>query len=491
MKTRQIIILAIISIFATSSAQVENENTLRWFRGGTVSTDFSFRTDLFCGIGSTGQFGWSASNSDASSLFWNPAALAFKTNRQVMVTLLPPLSLYIANWYDIPGEIQSTIDDAIADYRLEDTEVIYPTVTPVLYHRGGINTGVITIPIHKWVNQTVIGFGYSRALELQFNLIGNGLSSLLETRKEVGTQTMVVKFRNHIDMNVNMSSTINRFSFAAARKWAPQFSAGFTLDRYFGDAFFDGVFMIDGIMETAGSEFAFNDPYDPHINFEDGEQNNLNQSIYCSFRGKGWGLKIGGNYKLNPALSFGAMIEFAPTITFSGIMEVDQNIIPALNSDALFGDSEEEIMDPARLDLAKLTLTVPYENPTDDKLTLRFPSSMNFNMSYQWGFLRGGINWTKYFGEFSYDFLGTSRGAKFKWGLKKGFDLKYIQIGLGMLVLDEIRKGSDNDEDASHNILIPQFSMGTGFSLNRFTRTETLAFLAPTPVFKQVLFFSF
>jgi len=453
--------------------------------------DFSFRTDLFCGIGSKVHLGSGSMGSDASSIFWNPAALAFKNNRQVLLTFLPRLSLYVANWYDIPGEVQSTIDNAIADYRLDDTEVVYPTVTPVLYHRGSINTGIITTPIHKWGKNTVIGFGYSRALEMQFHLIGNGLSSLLETRKEVGTQTMVVKFRNQIDMNIEMRSTINRFSFAAAKKWLPQFAIGITIDRYFGEVYFNGKFMIDGIMETAGSEFAFNDPYDQHINFEEGEQNTLNQSIFTSFKGKGWGFKIGADYKLNKYISFGSMIEIVPSMSFKGQMDVNQNIIPALNGDALVGDSDEEIMDPAKLDLAKLTLTVPYDNPTDDMLKIRLPSSFNLGINYRWRFMTGSLNWTSYFSEFSYETLGTSRGAKLKWALKKGFDLKYIQVGLGIIALDEICKGTDNDGDAAINIIIPQLSLGTGFSINRFTRTETLAFLAPTPVFKQVLLFTF
>ena len=186
--------------------------------------------------------------------------------------------------------------------------------------------------------------------------------------------------------------------------------------------------MIDGIMETAGNEFAFNDPYDPHINFENGEQNDLNQSFHASFEGKGWGFKSGAVYQLSENLSFGTMLEIIPTMTFNGEMEINQNMIPALNNDVLLGESDEdeEIMDPAKLDLAKLTLTIPYENPTDDKCKVKLPSSFNLGMAYKTGFLKGNLNITTYFSQFSFSTLETTRGAKFKYAIRSGFDFKYL-----------------------------------------------------------------
>ncbi|MFZ5518535.1 MAG: hypothetical protein ACOY90_18035 [Candidatus Zhuqueibacterota bacterium] len=491
MKQHLSLFLVVALWHSLALAQIEKENSLRWFQGGTVTADFSFRTDMFSGIGSKAYMGCASMNSDASAIYWNPATLAFRTNRQVLVSFMPPLSLSIANWYDIAGQVRTSVDNAIADYRLSETGITYPTVTPVVRHRGGINTAVIVMPLSRWLARTVLGLGYSRALELQMNLVANGISSLLETRKNIGTQTMVVKFRNSIDANVESRAAINRFSVAAAHQWTPILATGITLDRYFGEVLFNGDFRIDGIMETAGSEFAFNDPYDPHINFEEGEQNNLNQSIYCSFKGNAWGVKLGADYHLRPNLSFAAMVEIAPTLTLSGVMDVDNNIIPALNSDVLLGNSEEEIMDPSKLDLAKLTLTVPYENPTDDRLILRFPSSANFGVTYRWACITGSLQVTGYFGELSYATLGTRRGADFKWSLRNGLDFKYVQIGLGVVAVDEIREGTDDDAGAVENILIPQCSLGTGFSLGRFARTETQAFIAPTPVFKQVLLFNF
>ncbi len=470
----------------------EKENTFRLFRGGSVDVSFSMQTDLFCGIGS--KFGNCVSlNKDVSSIYWNPAQLPFLPYRQVELDFIPPFSLNLGNYYDISTEVEAQIDAAIADFKTPETTVEYTKVTPVYKHSGGLNNFSISVPTSKmWIN-SAIAFSYNRAMDIQLNLLGNDLSTLLDIKKDVGDQKMIVKFRNDMDINFLFRTQISRMSFALAKRWTPTFSSGFTINRYFGNIFIDGKFKINGIMEIAGTEYAFNDPYDPHIDFNNGEQNDLNQSIFTQFDGKGWGFKIGNIYQPNRTLAFGAVLEITPPMNFTGDMEVIQNMMPALNSNALMGDTngEEEIVDPLKLDLAKLTLTEPFENPTDDKCAVRLPSSFTIGMAYQVGFLRGNLNLIGYFGQFSFSTLGVIRGAKLKYGIRSSFDFWLLQLGLGFTAIDEVKEGTDNDEEAAKNVLLPQLSLGFGYPITKKLKTEALLFLAPTPVFKWNFLFGF
>ncbi len=481
-------------IFVTSIyCQEEQENTLRWFRGGKVDIDFSLQTDLFCGIGGKFSNSCASLNKDVSSIYWNPAQLAFIPYRQVELDFIPSFNLNVGDFYDISAEVQASVDNAIADYKTSETTVEYTEVDPVYNHAGGLNNASISIPASKMWAHSAIAFSYSRAMDIQLNLLGNGLSSLLDIKKNVGDQTMIVKFRNDLDMNFKLRLQINRMSFALAKKWATTFSTGITINRYYGNISVYGKFNIDGIMEIAGNEYAFNDPYDPHIDFENGEQNDLNQSIYTKFDGKGMGFKVGNFFQPNKNFAIGAVLEIIPPMYFNGEMKVEQNMMPALNVNALTGeaDEDEEIIDPAKLDLAKLTLTTPYENPTDDQCEVNFPSSFTLGMAYKLGFLKGNINFTNYFGQFSFSTLGVTRGAKFNYGIRSAFDFKLFQISLGVTAIDEIRKGTDNDEEAAKNILLPQFSLGFGYRINKHLRSEALLFLAPTPVCKWTFLFGF
>jgi len=60
-------------------------------------------------------------------------------------------------------------------------------------------------------------------MDIQLNLLGNGLSSLLDIEKIVGDQTMIVKFRNDLDINFKLRLQINRMSFALAKKVGADF----------------------------------------------------------------------------------------------------------------------------------------------------------------------------------------------------------------------------------------------------------------------------
>jgi len=490
---RKLLILAILLCNTFLLAQEEQENTLRWFKGGEVDIDFSFQTDLFCGVGSFADNGCATLFPNASSIHWNPAQLVFLSQRQLMMDVLPPLSLYVSHYYEIDSQVQSTIAETFMDYKVADSEISYPSVVPVLYHRGGIQSLALSLPMQQMIKDCAVGFSYNRALDVQLNLISNGLSTLLETRKDVGSQDMIVKFRADFDGNLQLQNRVSRYSLSFAKSWSSKWSTGITVDHYIGDIYIDGKFMIDGIMETAGNEYAFNDPYDSHINFEQGEQNNLNQSIYTFFEGNGWGLKLGGLYRLSDRFVVGSMLELGPKMIFKGDMEVIQNVIPALNTDVLLGDSDEdtEILNPADLDLAKLTLTEPYENPTDNRCVVKFPSSFNLGLAYRLGPVTGNLNVSAYWSEFSYHTLETTLGIKLKYAIRSGFDFKYIQLGLGIIALDEIREESDSENDALSNILIPQFSVGFGFHINQNWQTKTLLFLAPTPMVKQGIIFNF
>jgi hypothetical protein len=76
-----------------------------------------------------------------------------------------------------------------------------------------------------------------------------------------------------------------------------------------------------------------------------------------------------------------------------------------------------------------------------------------------------------------------SRGLKPKFGFLLGFDIKYLQLSLGAIAVDEVVSGYLDSEnkpiEPMSGIYIPRFNLSTGFRVAQNWRTEVLLLSSP------------
>jgi len=245
-------------------------------------------------------------------------------------------------------------------------------------------------------------------------------------------------------------------------------------------------------METAGTEYAFNDPYDSRIDFAAGETNQLGQKAIVDFNGMGWNSQIGALVAVNNSFGLGMDFDWHSEINLTGDMSVSQFKVPALNEGALFGggeedpESEEELLDATKLDLAKLTLTEPVQNKTSDYLLLSFPSSLGMQTSYQGKNFETTLGFRKYFNTFGYEFLDEKYSANLNFGVQFNMSIGIFELAVSAinaeLLQEKITETGEVEElEEPTSLWIPGASMNFGFFIKKRYQVGTKLFFAPTP----------
>ncbi|RKY78695.1 hypothetical protein DRQ12_05425 [candidate division KSB1 bacterium] len=470
--------IAAFILFVTTSIRAQNqpENAILLFDGGKLDIHFAISSHLL--TRSPGLIVGSPSFANSS----NPAALAFVTKKFFRLHVDLGGSSRIDVFYDINSRVKTEVDQAIQQYRSPDSEIVYPTVSPEVGLQHGLTSFALVLPMATtWGNSTIMA-SFSQPLTINVNALGTGFTTLIETCKHVGDQDMIVHMRLLMDMNLSFHTEVAQTQLGFATTFGERWAVGSFLNRYSMSASLNAKFKIDGIMETAGTEFAFNDPYDPRIDFAAGEQNDLNQSVTADFSGNAWGMKIGGLYQLSPCFTAGTTLELNPTLHLAGEMTVVQNKIPALNADALLSDDPDvTLVDPTKLHLDKLTMTESVENPIDNFLDLKLPSSFGLLLAYRTGVFSSSFQWNTYFGEFAYDFLNESRGLKLKQGFDLDLRLKSFNLALGVIFAETIHHNADKEGNATQSLPLPKAILSSQFHLGQGYQLGVQMALAPVP----------
>jgi len=234
-------------------------------------------------------------------------------------------------------------------------------------------------------------------------------------------------------------------------------------------------------MLFGGKENTFNDP-------NDNWHNDLNQAIDAKYLGSDWGWKLSASYDVQPNLQLDAVFSWAPNVTTTGHLDLVNNTVPALN---LGGDGENEILDPSKLKLSQLTLTREVQNRTFPKLEIKLPKTLTLSAAYKldWFALHFsyGIGLSSLSLAYGPDEIGLKPAHSFTLGL----DFKYVQSGMGLLILKKVAHGSENLGDSGDSLLLPLFSLGTSSKVWQNYELNFSLVLSPVPIFKMGIGYSF
>jgi hypothetical protein len=281
-------------------------------------------------------------------------------------------------------------------------------------------------------------------------------------------------------MNLFLDFNADVVSLAWARKLGSKFGAGLTLSRINSNTSINGLLAPEGIFTRRGIEKSFNDP-------GAGWQNDFYSSMNGDFAGGAWGMKTGFAYQPNDRFCLNLLMNYPGNMTLNGEMEIIQYFYPALNLNADEAAGEEIFNLDNIQNFAQPTETVLADNQPSNQLTINLPRSIALGVAYR------GISFTlsAYSGELSYaydlardgNWVTYSRGLKPKFGFLLGFDIKYLQLSLGAIAVDEVVSGYLDSEnkpiEPMSGIYIPRFNLSTGFRVAQNWRTEVLLLSSP------------
>ena len=517
-------LLSVLTLMTVSSLFAQNDINISYFQGGSFNIRFNFQSALFSGVGlrSEGMAGvLTARGADPATIIRHPAALALVKRPVAVFDVTPPLQFNAGAFVDLDPSIQSGVNSALADYNVPQSEITYPELDINFGQAGVTGSGGAIIP----TPYGYVGFAVYRPFTLSMDLFGNGFATMIETRKAIGDNVTVVQFATQINPTIRLNMNTTAAGFSYARRVGEHFAFGATVDwlsaRFDLNAFFklDGIMLLRQEGAVAGQEYAFNDPYDASIRWQDGEQNTLDQWAVGSYQGTAWGATFSALWAPGQTWSFDLAVTLPPYLEMKGSMEFIQNRIPALQAENLIsGDSNAEIFDVTSLNLAKPTLTERFENPTDSVLVLSFPKSVTLGISKKLG-QRSliALNYTQFMGEFAYSYLQYRHGLKFKQGFRFGMTfpvawflspetaiLRWLgqdpkplfRFGFGVTFVDEVKSGFQYQANSSKpyttsGIMLPSFAMGKSFWLIRNVEADVLFVALPASFLKFSFLYRF
>jgi hypothetical protein len=329
-------VTCLLMLFSVAFSQDDNENTILLFDGGKTDSEFSFYWQVLSQNGQSIAF----KSKDVWDIWNNPASFVSFEQTYVNFSFIPGFKIDPADHIDIPGEIQTTVDDALVDYRTNSTMVEYPKLNTKFGQSGGLYGFQIAIPFSFHDRKSVVSLKVGQPILIDLDVVNDGLVTLIETSKDIGDQDMLIHMKMDMQLQTKLSLKSTDYTLTFANKLNDNIALGLEIGNTQINTYINDKIVTNGIMEISGSEYAFNDPNDPHINFEEGQTNTLDQSLFVDFIGNSWKVHFGGLYKVSKSFVIGMDYNYQSTAVIKGDMEVSQYKIPALNFEAMGADED-------------------------------------------------------------------------------------------------------------------------------------------------------
>ncbi len=429
--------------------------------------------------------------SDASSVSWNPAALGFLKRRSVVVDWIPGLQQNVQSFYDVDGIIEEEMDAILDEYGTVGSEVAYPSLTAEAGLGSSIGGFGVAIPFILADRSFGFGFAYAAPMSLALEVAGSGFEAGIKSEQKIQDELKCITMRTWLDLVGDLGIRVSQYQCGIGADLGGGTAIGIALSRVRVRSVCRAYARIDGILEMSGSEYIYNDPNDPHIDFASGEQNELSQSLYADYFGSGWGLKLGAVKKISRHLQIGLTVSVAPAFTFSGTDSSVNNTIPFIRAETNGDTGIDEFIDPTRINLAKLTETTRIVKYNYFTPTLRMPDAYSIGLLWGGGKTSLALRYTKYDGEFS---LGVKRdeirGLQIKHGVGLGFDVYYAYLGASAFIGDEILPANGTGAPLV-NLIVPRINLGFRIPLQPHFWVDGLIGVEPTPLLRFTFRYGF
>ncbi len=338
--------------------------------------------------------------------YQNPAFSTGIKRPFLVYSFAPAITLRPDHLIDLNGRVRRAIDSGVTDYRADSLTLSYPTMKTTLQNNRLWGQGLISFP----AGGAVFTFGYQNQFSIHLKTLVTGMETTISTEVPMSETTSKVVLNAFLDATGRIDLQIDRATVGVAKVIRNRFAFGFSLDRFGATVKANGFADTQGDMLFNGHEYIFNNP-------NDNWHNTLTQSILGGYKGSGWRMNWGGWYVLNRNFLLEGVISVQTPLKLQGRLILQLNKIPALNVSALSSnDPNAEILDPAGLDLARLTLTDSVQNPVYDILWIHEESRFKIGLLYQ----RAHLYWYNSTA-FNFNYNGLAYGP-YKIGLRSHFN---------------------------------------------------------------------
>ena len=470
-------LLPIILMGQTDTSELLTDLTVR-----NIETRFNVCSAL-TGLGSTAStLGESVVtyHVDASALSWNPSALGKIKHRSLIIDWVPGISQDISKHYDIEGKVQTELNKVMTENGKPDGTVQYPTISPQAGFYSNLSGFSVAIPF-EWRNHPIsVAAGYTTPVYLNLDLLGNGVETGIETTEEIEDELKTIRMRARVDMQSNIQIAAYQFLIGAGIELQQGWLLGMNLQRH--KVYLNAIAQanIDALLEMSGTEYAFNDPNDPSIDFTGDvpETNNLDQNFGFDYQASAWGIKLGLTKEITKEFQFGMTAQFSPKLTFQGTDSTHLHKIPFVT----YEDDTLNI-DPTEINLAKLTKTESDLKINQWNPTMQLPSSINAGFMWQKAWFQWTLRYSLYFNSLQISLDDkNSWGVKLKQGFGLGLDFRYVFLGAALKLGDEI---VDSDETKTPaKIMLPVVNLGFRIPISQQTQLDALIGIEPLPIMR-------
>ncbi len=480
-------------------AQNDSDHPITDLFVNRIETRFTLCGSLI-GFGSTASLlgeGVVYPKSDASALMWNPAALAFLEKRSIVFDYVPGFLQDISEYVDVEGPVEEAMDDMVEESGTAQTGIGYPVIRPQVGFQSSVSGFGLAIPFRILGKPFGVGFGYSTPLLMDLEIKGTGIEAALDIEQELEGEMRHIHMRTWANLNALFQLRSNQFVIGLGGELFRGMALGASLQRYRIRAWSKAHASIDGIIEMSGSEYVFNDPYDPKIDFAGGEQNDLNQSFEAEFTGSGWGYKLGVVQRITRRFQIGLTYSVPPKMEITGLDSTVNNRIDFIKFEDGGGDGEGDgmgdLLDPTKINLSKLTLTQRDIDVNHYASVLELPSALNVGMVIGGGFFNLVLRYTKYEGGLISDIIDDKlRGMTFRMGAGLGLDFTYLYLGASVSLMDELRPADSEDEgEPLENIPFPKVNLGFRIPTFRGLWVDGLIGVEPVPLLRLTFRYDF
>jgi len=479
-------ILTFIILLIACDLMLHSDSTISEFEGGKHRLKARILTSFLTGPNAaTAIFGNTASSilEDPLLMAKNPAALTCLKKQKISLEIIPPFLFNLNTIYDFNPSIEEMIDeiDALAQDR------VYPRVDPVVGQIAGLNSIALNLKLNDIL---YLGVAYQKLLEMDVDLISNGISGVLTDSSSDDTTRVVLSG----DLYSGIRTDLNRLDLAMATKIIPELSIGAGLAIVDSDLNGHLTAEIDGIIRRFGDESditqSFNNPIDAQ-NF----RNTLNDSIRVSFRTKLFLPKLGISYNLKENFVFDAVYNFRARKETSGNLYMVKHFLGAVDPDGLT-DSDIDLFDQTLIELSRMTYTNRIEYSSEE-LEMKIPDNITLAAGYSNPSLDITVSYEKPLGNYlvttncniiedgrkkigdNFEDYYLESSKKYRLGLKinqvfaAGFRLRkpgkeqMISLGTRIFFIERFINNVEIENDKKINILndtvFPSFSLGLVF----------------------------
>jgi hypothetical protein len=388
------------------------------FQGGNLSLKVEGNMSPFALASNTGARGAMSNVTSlypsAASLFGNPAALARLQTMDVQSDFfLPGLGLGVSSERTkaLRNNLRAPIQDFLSGGDNHVAHPSFPDVNLGLYQ--STNLGGFAVAFGG--PSATLAAGYQQPFRglLDFGLggfrIGLGLPE-----DESDPQSDSIKVLLSVDAFARFRAELNDFSLGFAGEPWKNVRLGVAYQRYTLDLGLDAGARVDGILQRAGQESYF---HSQSVNYQD----DLDAGGEGAISGSAHGVRLGASWQ--PFRHFGAdaMLSLAETMHLDGSLAWQYHMLPSLD----FGG--DKIMDPAKMNPTKLTLTTRTKEVLED-MQVNMPWEAAISLHTEWAAVRLNLDYSYFLRGLSvrYDLLDSvdafDKGSKDRYKDHNGED---------------------------------------------------------------------